>query len=239
VVQSDALRAGPGVPHLEQYKVVKGLTVGAAYESKSWFQDFRFNVPSHQPLDPTTFRPAVDANGNPVILPASVDSVKFNQPSSAVAGLAFAPFESLLLAADVQWIRWSESNGQNLPEYTSDVRQTGAMPWNLNWSDQWVFKVGAQYRATRRLALRAGYDYGKMPLDATRAFENIAFPAVAEHHVTAGLGWDVTDRFTVNLAGMYVPEAKVSGSNPAQQFIAGYQASMSQVAVDMAIGYRL
>jgi hypothetical protein len=36
-----------------------------------------------------------------------------------------------------------------------------------------------------------------------------------------------------------VPEAKVSGSNAAQQFIAGYQANMSQVALDMAIGYRL
>ena len=88
------------------------------------------------------------------------------------------------------------------------------------------------------IALRAGYNYGKMPLDPSRAFENIAFPAVAEHHITAGVGLDVTDRFTINLAGMYVPEAKLSGSNP-QQLIASYQSTMSQFALDMAIGYRL
>jgi long-chain fatty acid transport protein len=230
---------GAGFTVGARYTALQGLAFGVAYESRTWFQDFRFNVPSHQPLDPNTFRPAVDAAGNPVVLPAAVDTVKFDQPSSATAGLAYAPIAPLTLAADVQWIRWSESNGQNLPEYTSDVAKTGAMPWNLNWTDQWVFKVGAQYRATRSLALRAGYNYGKMPLDATRAFENIAFPAVAEHHFTAGVGYDVTDRFTINLAGMYVPEAKISGQNQAQQFIAGYQASMSQVAVDMAIGYRL
>jgi long-chain fatty acid transport protein len=230
---------GAGFTAGAQYKATKELTFGVAYESRSWFQDFKFNVPSHQPLDPATFRPAVDASGNPVILPASIDTVKFDQPSSATAGLAFAPFAPLTLAADVQWIRWSESNGQNLPEYTSDVAKTGAMPWNLNWTDQWVFKVGAQYHATKSLALRAGYNYGKMPLDATRAFENIAFPAVAEHHFTAGLGYDVTNRFTINLAGMYVPEAKVTGANAPQQFISSYQASMSQFAVDMAIGYRL
>jgi long-chain fatty acid transport protein len=221
-----------------QLRAMKGLTFGAAYETKSWFQEFGFNVPAHQPLDPSTGLPAVNQNGQPVILPAGVDKVKFNQPSSATVGVAFAMLEPLTLAADVQWIRWSESNGQNLPEYSSDVTKTGAMPWNLNWDDQWVFKVGAQYRATRMLALRAGYNYGKMPLDPNRAFENIAFPAVAEHHITAGLGLDVTDRFAVNLSAMYVPEAKLSGSNPQQQLIASYQTKMSQVALDMAIGYR-
>ncbi len=217
---------------------VRGLALGAAYETKSWFQDFKFNVPAHQPLDPTTGMPMTDPAGRRFLLPPSVDSVKFNQPSSATVGLALDVFGPLLVAADVQFIRWSESNGQNLPEYTSDLRQTGAMPWNLNWNDRWVFKVGAQLRATRHAALRAGYNYGKMPLDSVRAFENIAFPAVAQHHITAGLGLDVTDRFGVNLAGMYAPEAKVTGSNPQQQFIASYQASMSQFAVDMGLAYR-
>jgi long-chain fatty acid transport protein len=221
-----------------QAQAMKGLTFGAAYETKSWFQDFKFNIPAHQPLDPNTGAPAVNGSGQPLILPASVDSIAFDQPSSFTAGLAWNAFEPLTLAADVQFIRWSESNGANLPAYNSDVRQTGAMPFNLNWQDQWVFKVGAQYRASKLLSLRAGYNYGKSPLDASRPFENIAFPAVAEHHITAGFGLDVSDRFSVALAGMYVPESKVTGSNPAQQMIASYQASMSQFAVDASVGYR-
>jgi long-chain fatty acid transport protein len=217
---------------------MKGLAFGAAYETKSWFQDFKYNIPAHQPLDPSTGRPAVGPGGQPVILPAGVDSITFNQPSSVTVGVAWNAIEPLTLAADVQWIHWTESNGQNAPQYSSDITKTGAMPWNLNWTDQWVFKVGLQYRVVKELALRAGYNYGKMPLDPGRAFENIAFPAIAEHHITAGLGYDFTDRFAVNLAGMYVPEAKLSGSNPQQQYIASYQTSMSQYALDLGIAYR-
>jgi long-chain fatty acid transport protein len=219
---------GVGATAGVRFAPMKGLAFGAAYETKSWFQDFKFNIPAHTALDPT-FQPF------PVV--AGVDSIKFDQPSSATVGVAVSPLEALTLAADVQFIRWSESNGQNQPAYTSDIAKTGAMPFDLSWDDQWVFKVGAQYRVIPQVALRAGYNYGKMPLKAGRAFENIAFPAVAEHHITAGLGFDVTPKFAINLAGMYVPEAKLSGSNPQQQFIASYQTSMSQYAVDMAVAY--
>jgi long-chain fatty acid transport protein len=219
---------GVGATAGVRFAPMKGLAFGAAYETKSWFQDFKFNIPAHTALDPATFQPF------PVV--AGVDSIKFDQPSSATVGVAVSPLEALTLAADVQFIRWSESNGQNQPTYTSDIAKTGAMPFDLSWDDQWVFKVGAQYRVIPQVALRAGYNYGKMPLKAGRAFENIAFPAVAEHHVTAGLGFDVTPRFAINLAGMYVPEAKLSGSNP-QQLIASYQTSMSQYAIDMAVAY--
>jgi long-chain fatty acid transport protein len=210
---------------------MKGLAFGAAYETKSWFQDFKFNIPAHNALDPTTF--------GTFPVPAGVDSIKFDQPSCATVGVAVSPLDQLTLGADVQFIHWSESNGQNQPAYTSDITKTGAMPFDLSWKNQWVFKVGAQYRVLPQLALRAGYNYGKSPLDSGRAFENIAFPAIAEHHITAGLGFDLSPRFTLNVAGMYVPEAKLSGSNPQQQFIASYQTTMSQYAIDMAIGWHL
>ncbi len=87
------------------------------------------------------------------------------------------------------------------------------------------------------VAVRAGYNYGKSPLASSRAFENIAFPAIAEHHFTAGVGLQVTQRFAVNLAGMYSPEAKLAGGNPMEQFIASYETTMSQYALDAAIAY--
>ena len=209
---------------------LKWLAFGAAYETKSWFQDFKFNVPAHSALDPATFQT--------FSVPAGVDSIKFDQPSSATAGVAVTLLDNLTLASDVQWIHWSESNGQNQPTYTSDITKTGAMPFDLSWSDQWVFKFGAQYRVLPELALRVGYNYGKSPLNPNRAFENIAFPAITAHHVTAGIGWDVTKRFSINLAGMYVPRATLTGSNPQQQLIASYQATMTQYAIDGAVAYR-
>jgi long-chain fatty acid transport protein len=95
------------------------------------------------------------------------------------------------------------------------------------------------------VSVRAGYNYGKMPLDASRAFENIAFPAVAEHHLTGGLGFSVTDRFTVNLAGVYAFQATLQGTNAAPpppagtgQGITSYTTQMSQLEIDLGLGYR-
>ena len=218
-----------------KFKPMKELALGVAYETKSTFQEFKFDVPAHVGVNPADF--------SQVNFPGGQDKLKFNQPSSFAFGAAVSPMEALLLAVDVQWIRWSETNGKNQPAYTNNTNLTGAMPWNLNWKDQWVVKVGGQLAATSALKLRLGWNYGKLPLDKNRAFENIAFPAIAEHHITGGLGWDATRTLTVNAGGMYAPQAKIAGANAAYpvqggQAIASYETKMSQWQADLGISYR-
>lgn len=209
-----------------KFTPVKLVTLGAAWESKSSFQDFTFHVPSRpNPMNPGT------------TIPGGTDKLRFDQPQSFTLGASVSPLETLLVAADVQWINWSATMGDNLPKYTSDANATGAMPFNMGWSDQWVFKVGAQVTPVRGLDLRVGYNYGKTPLDKTRAFENIAFPAVVEHHLTAGVGYKVAERLTVDVSAVYALNAKVSGSNP-NQGIASYSTEMSQLDLCAGAAYR-
>jgi len=119
----------------------------------------------------------------------------------------------------------------------------------MDWSDQVVVKLGAQYLVMPALAVRLGYDYGKNPLNPDRAFENIVFPAVAEHHITAGLGWSATDALAINLAVMYSPTTSLEGANPELpamltggatngQGIQSYQSSMSQLALDVGVSWK-
>ena len=192
-------------------KPIDMIQIGLAYETKSYFQDFSFNTS------------------------AGADKIEFNQPSAATIGLGIKPIKDLLIGFDVQWIHWSETNGQNMPKYTANI--SSAMPWNMDWSDQFVYKVGVQYTVHPMVALRAGYNYGKMPLNSDRAFENMAFPAVAEHHFTAGVGLNLTKQFTINIGGTYSPVAKISGSNMMQQGIVSYETQMSQYSIDMGISY--
>jgi len=82
-----------------------------------------------------------------------------------------------------------------------------------------------------------------MQLDGHCAFENLAFPAVAEHHFSVGAGYDF-GRLTVNAGAMYSPKATLSGSNadyPANggQAIQSYITSMSQLAIDAGLTWRL
>jgi long-chain fatty acid transport protein len=197
-----------------KYSPVKMVTFGAAYETQSFFQDFEFDVPG------------------------GTDKLDFDQPQSATVGVSVKPLDMVLLAADVQWIKWSDTMGDKLPEYTNDITVTGAMPFNMGWDDQWVLKLGAQVTPMKGLDLRAGYNYGKMPLDPNRAFENMAFPAVVEHHITAGAGYQVTDKLAVNVAGMYAPESKLAGANMLEQGIVGYSTEMSQFQIDVGAAYR-
>jgi long-chain fatty acid transport protein len=200
-------------------KPIDMIQIGLAYETKSYFQDFEFNTPTGQ------------------------DKIEFNQPQTATIGLGIKPIKNLLIGFDVQWINWSDTNGLNLPKYTTNA--SGAIPWNMDWSDQFVYKIGVQYTPHPIIALRAGYNYGKMPLNSDRAFENIAFPAVSEHHFTAGLGINLTKQLTLNIGGMYSPTAKLSGSNPGSpmpptptgQGISSYETQMSQYALDMGLAY--
>jgi long-chain fatty acid transport protein len=230
VVHDTATALGVGVTAGLQLRPVKGWTVGLAYESKSSFQDFSFDVPAHAVPNPSPPPAAFQ-------VPGGKDKLDFDQPSVATIGLSYAPIESFLIAADVEWIRWSETNGKNKPKYTNDTQLTGAQPFDLSWEDQWVYKLGIQYAATQSLRVRAGWNYGKQPLDKNRAFENIAFPAIAEHHLTAGLGWDATPSLTVNLAGMYAPQAKLAGSNLSQG-LASYETRMSQWSLDAGVAWR-
>ena len=220
-----------------RFAPVKWGSIGFAYETPSRFQDFSFDVAAHQGVNPATFQPVQFAAGT--------DKLTFNQPQSATLGIAATPLEDgpLLVAFDVQWINWSSTNGANQPGFSSDPTATGAMPWNLAWKDQWVFKLGAQLAATRELKLRAGYNYGRNPLQSACAFENIAFPAVSEHHLSLGAGYDV-GKVTVNAGATWSPRSTISGSNasyPAQggQAIASYTTGMSQATVDLGIAYRL
>lgn len=191
-------------------KPVEMLTVGIAYETKSNFQDFEFNTDQGK------------------------DKLAFDQPQSVTGGFAVTPVKDLIIAFEVQWIQWSDTNGKNLPEFTKN--SSSAQPWNLNWDDQIVYKVGAQYAINPMFTVRAGFNYGKMPLDKTRAFENVAFPAVAEYHYTAGFGIAFNNNLSLNFGAMYSPEASLKGSNPSQ-FIASYETTMSQYSLDMGLAY--
>jgi long-chain fatty acid transport protein len=207
------------------------LSIGAAYETKSKFQDFSFTIPAHVGFDDTFAM---------VQFPGGTDKLTFDQPQMVTVGLSLKPLaELLVVGADVEWINWSQTNGANLPEYGASSAATGSRPFNLNWKDQWVLKVGAQIAPMDGLAIRVGYNYGKNPLDKTRAFENLAFPAVAEHHITAGVAYGVMKDLSISLAGMYAPQAKISGGNAQTQYIASYDTAMSQYHVELGVSYKL
>ena len=162
VAHDDGKAYGIGFTVGALYEATKKIALGFAYESKQHITDFRF-----------------DTDGGR-------DKMDFDQPQSVTLGLGLRPSDTFRVAFDVSWIDWPQTNGKNKPVYTKNTSGTAA--WNLSWDEQYVYELGVEYNLDEKVTLRAGYNYGRNPLDSSRAFENISFPAIAEHHITAGLG---------------------------------------------------
>jgi len=125
-------------------------------------------------------------------------------PQNLAFGVAFQPNTRLLIEGDVKWINWGDADGYK----------------DFEWDDQWVFAVGAQYKATPKLVLRLGFGYAEQPIDTKAqvsagprsvqgyalpfgqtqfsAFKMLGLPAIVETHVGVGIGYDFSDTLSLN-----------------------------------------
>jgi len=138
----------------------------------------------------------------------SLDDLDLEAPLEIGTGAAYTIGNTFLIEADIKWINWSDADGYK----------------DFDWNDQWVFAIGAQYEPIAKLFIRAGYNYGKTPVDDNDGFNGqanksvqgktlptyyyetfrlIGFPALAEHHVTLGVGYEFTPNFSMNLGYMH------------------------------------
>ncbi len=83
--------------------------------------------------------------------PTNVDADHVQHwPQSVAASVAFAATDALVIAAEVDWTGWSRF--ETLLIETTVLDQE----FDLDWSDTFTVRLGAQYRASDKLALRGG-----------------------------------------------------------------------------------
>ncbi len=66
--------------------------------------------------------------------------------------------------------------------------------FGFGWEDQTVYKLGVSYDYNDHWTLRAGYNYGKSPIDDDQNLLNIISLAVVEQHFTLGFTYQPNDR---------------------------------------------
>jgi len=202
---------GAGFTLGARVKPLPFLAIGAVYESPTWFKPFKFNIGCANPLGAIPPSASCPLGG----LAGGQEELQFNMPWNAALGAEVELLDGVLLVlGDVQYIAWSTTLGKNQPAFVNNSA-TGTsqfFPFSTNWSDQWVYKIGAQVKAADWLKVRAGFNYGKAPLDPNQALENIAFPALVESHVTVGAGVQLSKSITLNLASVIGLENSISGT---------------------------
>ncbi len=158
----------------------------------------------------------------------------FNWPSSIGFGVALRPTSRLLIAFDVTYMQWSKAVDQ-VVIVTNAPAPMNRVVFDMGWEDQWVFAIGAAYQVTDKLTLRAGYNYGKNPVPA----ENLSplFPAIVEHHITLGLGYQFSPTVKLDVAFEHAFDNSVTYDNPNAPFGPGAQESHSQNTIHMFLTF--
>lgn len=206
--------------HLEQFMpwdLPKDfLSLGVAYESKQWFYNFKYNTTSGQ------------------------DELELEQPQVITVGIGLKPDERLRGGFDFSWINWSQVLGKDMPAYK--VLRSASSEWNADWDDQFVYKMGVEYdvlekKFVEKVTLRAGYNYGRRPLKSCRPFEDIALPAILEHHVTCGMGVDFTENLGGSIGFVWAPRMGFDAAN-VSDFINSSHLEVSAYSIDAGVTYR-
>lgn len=156
------------------------------------------------------------------------DGGGFDIPESYGAGLSWSATPRLTLAADWQRILYSETgsvgNSLSLLLQGKPLGSEGGP--GFGWEDVDVTKLGAAFRATDYLTLRAGISHAEQPVPETEAFINILAPGVIEDHLSIGADWDSSiGEFTVSYTHAF--EKTVEGVNSIPAAFGGGEAELS------------
>lgn len=202
------------------WKGNNGVNFGACYKSPNWFQDFKFNGVDSGDGSPRSF------------------NFQFDYPAIVCLGTSYTGFERWLLACDVKYFDWSNSDTfGDTAAFSGAGELTG-----LGWQSVWAVGVGTQYEITESVALRAGYQYSQNPVRDSVAGFNVGAPLLLQHAINVGGTYKLTENFGLNAVYYYAPPSEVSGliqtpAGPADPSNVNYRVSAHAVSFGATVTF--
>ncbi|MDA8244390.1 MAG: outer membrane protein transport protein [Elusimicrobia bacterium] len=170
------------------------------------------------------------------------DTLKLENPAQYGFGASYKGVDKWLFSADLKYIDWANAEGYK----------------DFDWRAQTVFGLGVQNKATEKLTLRAGWNYGKNPVKKHSAFNAmsgmtsvqgknmstfgyeyfriIGFPGIVENHLSVGCGYEFSPKFALNL-GYTRAFAKTISETDSSGSIT-LKSELSEDAIDLGLNFR-
>lgn len=182
-----------------QGKITNTVTLGATYSSKINMSQF------------SKYKGLFAGEGD------------FDIPANYSFGAAFQATPDITVALDYQRIDYSGVKAVNNSSRTGagacvagDTCLGGSNGIGFGWKSIDVWKLGAEYKMSNQITLRAGYNHGQNPIDAQDVTFNILAPGVVTDHVTLGATYALAPGSELTVAYMHAMEKSVTGpsTNP-------------------------
>ncbi len=198
---------------------------------------------------------------------------EFDIPENYTIGLAYKLTPKMNVAFDVQRIMYNDirsignlgPNAAVLGDFnpngicgispgnptgndgiSTECNLGGDLGMGFGWENQTAYKLGFDYKYRKDLTLRAGYNYGKTPIQEDQILFNFMAPATVEKHVTLGATWLLENKDELTVGFMHAFKKTIKGPTPfppaaaSGAVVDGSNASisMSQTSVSVAYGLK-
>lgn len=183
------------------FKLSPAVTVGASYQFKTVLDDMK-----------------TESNGATLSAMGGFTDkgrmtiVDFQMPAVLAIGASWQVDPSLLIAADMKSIAWSNSMQSFKMRYDS-AGMGGSVSFSLpqNWKDQTVVSLGAAWQANAQWTLRAGLNLADNPIPD--AYVNPLFPATVRSHLALGAGYKMSPVDSINVSMTVAPNTTVTSAS--------------------------
>ncbi len=213
------------------YNVNDMIAIGATYQTETYFEDFNFKT--------TWANPNITNPTNPMAFgfPRTIQFT-LNLPAVVGGGIAVQALPELLLAGDFRYILYSETDGFALADPTQPFNADGSVS-GFGWEDISSIHLGADFRASDKVSLRAGYNVTENPVPDGLSMINIPAPAIVKNHVTFGVGVRPTRQFEISAGYMHAFENSGTGPilNPAAPAGATVTNTLSENSVSIQFSW--
>jgi long-chain fatty acid transport protein len=162
---------------------------------------------------------------------------KLDIPENYSVGAAFQATPDVMLAVDYQRINYSGVASIGNPS-TNRAPLGAANGPGFGWKDIGVIKLGVQWQATPKLALRAGYNKSQNPVTANDVTFNILAPGVITTHVTLGGTYALSPSTEMTVAYMHAPRQSVTGGSLLFGPTVSETIGMSQNSLGLQVGWK-
>jgi len=162
------------------YDSQKGIKLGASYKTEQSFSEFNFKG---------TF-----SDGSA----ASETKFTMNFPAIASVGIGYSN-DLLDLALDYRRVFYSATEGFEKSGWSIGANgyPTGAVA-GFGWKDINIISAGVQLKVIEKIPLRVGYTYNSNPIDPELAMYSVSAPAIIEHAIQLGVGFNLGEKLTIN-----------------------------------------
>jgi len=160
---------------------------GASLKSPQWFEKARFKTS--------------DELGRPRTITSN-----FDYPLIISLGTAYDKIDRLLLACDVRYFDYGNTDGFRESGFDSSGALRG-----LGWSSIFAVSVGAQYEIDETLYARLGYSFNQNPISDFESGFNVGSPVITQHYIYVGGSQQISNHSIFSVTYVHAFENDVSG----------------------------